>query len=297
MLELLSDPAFWKHLSIPVVAGLIGWGTNWLAIQMTFAPLDFVGIPPWLGWQGIIPAKARKMASIAVDATLASLREIFDRMEPERIAGHVVRTFEPRLDDMIDELMRERGVAVGYVTNWLALHLIFEPLEPTRNGPWTFQGQFLRRQKEVAATCTRLVTRNVLTVRHFVDAMLNGPKGDRTRALIREHVWRIVDETVGVARPAVRLAVGSGEYERLKETVSAKALEIARDPFDDPVFNEERASVVERVTRERMEAMTPAGFRDLLRPAFEEDEYKLIVVGAFLGLVAGMLQLVLVFGS
>ncbi|MGH7857931.1 MAG: hypothetical protein ACREQY_11425 [Candidatus Binatia bacterium] len=407
MVERALDPELWKLLSIPVVAGAIGWSTNWLAVQMTFWPLEFVGAwPPILGWQGIIPAKARKMASIAVDSTLsklASLREIFDRMEPQRVAEHVIRTVEPRLDEYVAEIMREQnpkvwqslpppvkeavflrvrqqlprlasglivdirerieelmdlkdmvirqlvrdrtlltrmflecgaaelrfvvnsglwfgllfgvpqmvlwifykgwwvlpvaGLVVGYVTNWLALHLIFEPLEPKKIGPFVLQGLFLRRQKEVAATYCRLVTREVLTVRNFVDAMLNGPKGDRTQALIRRHVKRVVDDLIGVARPAVELAVGPAEYARLKESVAGKALAIARDPFDDPVFNEERAAVVEQVTRERMESMTPAEFQDLLRPAFHEDEYKLILVGAVLGFAAGLGQLVLVFGG
>ena len=30
-------------LSIPIVASLIGYGTNVLAIQMTFLPLDYIG--------------------------------------------------------------------------------------------------------------------------------------------------------------------------------------------------------------------------------------------------------------
>ena len=32
------------------------------------------------------------------------------------------------------------GAVVGYLTNWLALKLIFEPVEPTRFGPWVVQG-------------------------------------------------------------------------------------------------------------------------------------------------------------
>jgi hypothetical protein len=55
--------------------------------------------------------------------------------------------------------------------------------------------------------------------------------------------------------------------------------------------------VVERLLRERMEAMPPAQFQDLLRPCFQEDEWKLILLGAVLGFGAGLAQLVLVFGD
>ena len=101
MLELLfDDPAPWKLVSIPLTAAVIGWFTNWIAIRMTFHPLRFLGIPPWLGWQGIIPRKAEKMARIFVDSSmrrLGSVPELFEGMEPEAIARHIEQGLAPRL--------------------------------------------------------------------------------------------------------------------------------------------------------------------------------------------------------
>ncbi len=56
-----------QMITIPFVSGFIGWITNYVAIKMTFYPISFWGIPPYLGWQGIIPRKAHKMAGKAVD--------------------------------------------------------------------------------------------------------------------------------------------------------------------------------------------------------------------------------------
>ena len=42
------------------------------------------------------------------------------------------------------------GALVGYMTNWLALYLIFSPVNPTKFMGMTFQGLFLKRQPEVA---------------------------------------------------------------------------------------------------------------------------------------------------
>jgi hypothetical protein len=48
------------YLMIPVIAALVGWFTNYLAVQMIFYPIQFWGIPIWrrpevplgfLGWQ------------------------------------------------------------------------------------------------------------------------------------------------------------------------------------------------------------------------------------------------------
>src|SRR5690554_7630937 len=74
MTDLLTNPEFWQYLSIPVIAALIGWSTNWLAIKMTFYPLEFIGKPPLLGWQGIIFFKARKMAAIRSEEHTSELQ-------------------------------------------------------------------------------------------------------------------------------------------------------------------------------------------------------------------------------
>src|SRR5690606_17369640 len=106
--DFFTSPVFWQYLSIPVVAAFIGWSTNWLAVKMSFYPLEFVGIQPLLGWQGIIPSKAAKMAQISVDATISKIgtvQEIFQQIDPQVLAAHVVKTIEPRVEEYVDELM------------------------------------------------------------------------------------------------------------------------------------------------------------------------------------------------
>jgi len=46
-----------------------------------------------------------------------------------------------------------------------------------------------------------------------------------------------------------------------------------------------------------MQALSSSDFVNFLRPVFQEDELKLILVGAVLGMLAGIGQLVFVFGG
>ena len=104
----LTDPEFWKYVSIPFVAGVVGWGTNWVAVKMTFAPTEFVGLTPPIGWQGIIPSKATKMAGIFVDTSMArlgKLSELFAELDPDRIAAHISDWLAPHLKEYTDEIV------------------------------------------------------------------------------------------------------------------------------------------------------------------------------------------------
>ena len=55
----------WVYISIPVAAALVGWFTKIVAVKMIFYPIEFKGIPPYLGWQGQIPSHAAKMARVS----------------------------------------------------------------------------------------------------------------------------------------------------------------------------------------------------------------------------------------
>lgn len=402
----LTDPAFWQNASIPIVAGLVGWYTNWVAIEMTFRPLKAWGWPPFLGWQGIIPAKATRMAEIFVDSTmikLGTLPELFQRMEPDKIAAQILKVVTPRLRRMTDEVMLEQdpdlwrstpdliklkiydnveqalpqaveglmqeaserieelvdfkhmvvsrlsddpallnriflesgaaefhflvrsglyfgflfglfqlgqwllypawwtlpvsGAIVGYATNWLALNIVFRPLHPRRFGPLVLQGIFLKRQKQVAAVWCRIVTTEIVSVRAIIQAMLAGPKKATTEALIRKHIEPIVYAGVAPFQAGIEMAVGRDKMKAIREMVGRRSLAISAHPFDDWHFNRERSLLVEKLLVQRMEEMPPEDFQGLLRPCFQEDEMKLILVGAVLGLIAGWGQAIFVFGN
>ena len=92
------------YLSIPITSAIVGWITNVVALKMTFYPLEFIGIKPVFGWQGIIPSKAEKMSRISVDlwtTKLIDVKEMFSRIKPESIADEM----RPEFDRIAKELM------------------------------------------------------------------------------------------------------------------------------------------------------------------------------------------------
>jgi hypothetical protein len=91
------------YMTIPLIAGLLNWATNQLAVWMIFNPLEFAGVPlvsrprpgeplGWGGWQGIVPAKVGKMASDIVDLTFSQLLDVkgmFAMIDDDVLLGHM----------------------------------------------------------------------------------------------------------------------------------------------------------------------------------------------------------------
>ena len=132
-----------------------------------------------------------------------------------------------------------------------------------------------------------------MTIKNIMTAVMTGPRSHRTRAIIKKNIRPLVEG--GVVRTAAQLTVGMGGYASLKKAIEAKAIDMSLATFDDPVFNKDRGVVVERLFRERMEALSSDEFQDLLRPAFQEDEWILILVGGVLGAIAGLVQWLAMF--
>jgi uncharacterized membrane protein YheB (UPF0754 family) len=392
------------YVSMPIVAAIIGYATKLVAIKMMFHPLEFVGWKPYLGWQGVVPRRAAKMAGIACDTMTSQLitpAEIFNRLDPKRIAEEIEKpliaaieditravaaTTQPELWDSLPERVRRMiisrikresphlvetcmlqlqedidtvfdlkemvittlvkdkellnrifqqaghkefrfiancgapfgfaigllqtitwalfqepwllpafGLLTGWATDWLALKMVFFPIEPRRYlGLFTWQGLFLRRRTEVARDYGDLIAKEIITPRNVVEAVLRGPLSDRLFRLVQRQVHQMIDSQVGLARPLVVMAVGSRKYQRVKRLVTDMVMERLPETMAAVENYAEDAMDIRNTLMTKMQQLSPAQFERLLRPAFEQDEWMLIAVGAVLGFAVGEMQILAV---
>ncbi|MCF8257606.1 MAG: DUF445 family protein [Flavobacteriales bacterium] len=388
-------------LLIPVISALIGWGTNWLAIKMTFQPLDYVGWRP-IGWQGIIPAKAEKMAGKTVDlltAHLINVKELFSRIDHTTVTRQLQPTVMAMARPLIDSAMRQQmpiiwwmmpdmekkrlyrqaeqqlpsavkavmddmaddittifdirtmvvehiandkrlmnrlfwecghkefrfievsglyfgfmfglvqmciwmwmgqwwllplgGLLVGYLTNWIALKLIFRPLRPVHIGPWVLQGLFIKRQAEVSEEYGKVVAHDILSARNIFGHALRNGISDRLAEIIGLNVNRAIDQAVGLRQIVLSMAGAADDLNKVKVHVAAEMIVRLPDHAHLLFEHMDRALDLENTLRDRLRQLAPEQYEGTLRPAFQEEEMTLILVGAALGGVAGCIQALL----
>ncbi|MEV4311051.1 DUF445 domain-containing protein [Actinocrispum sp. NPDC049592] len=179
------------------------------------------------------------------------------------------------------------GAGIGWVTDWLAIKLVFFPRERKRIlGVVPFQGIFQRRRDEVARQYGDLVAREVMTVPNIMAAVLNSPRADRLEALVRRVVWETVDAQAGIARRVI------GEQQLLKmkrEAANQAMATLPQTVLQAQEYLTEALDVGNTIAR-KMNDLSRVEYEELLRPAFRQDEWKLIAVGAVIGFLVGELQ-------
>lgn len=183
------------------------------------------------------------------------------------------------------------GGCIGLFTDWLAIKLIFVPRQPIRIGRrFSLQGKFQRRRAEVAHQYGELIARDVLTVDNLVDALMHGPRSDRTRAMIHRMVAGTIDEQAKLARPIMGAAAGGARLRDVKQAASARAVRQLPETVRPAQGYLTEAMDVANMVERRMLELTPLQYEELLRPAFRQDEWKLVTVGGVIGFVVGELQ-------
>ncbi|WP_410210831.1 DUF445 domain-containing protein [Aquirhabdus sp.] len=392
---------WWLYASMPFVAAIIGYGTKIVAINMMFKPIEFLGIKPYLGWQGIVPRKAAIMAGIACDTMTTKLlrpEDIFNKLDPDRIAKEIEKPLLAAIEDITREvaahyspglweiapesvknkiihriqdeapsivsnimndiksnlgtvfdlkdmvvtsLLRDKqllnrifleagsgefrfirnsgaffgfgigivqavtwalthspwvmpifGLFTGWFTDWLALKMVFNPKNPTKylGGLIQWQGLFLKRRHEVSTEYGRLIAKEVVTPHNIIDSILRGPLSDRLFSMVQKHVQLVVDEQSGIAKPFVVFAVGSGRYQEMKLLVAQEIIQRLPETLKNIEQYAEDAMDLERTLASKMTELSLEEFENLLHPAFQQDEWILITVGATLGFLVGELQ-------
>eukprot|EP01025_Chloroclados_australasicus_P012450 TRINITY_DN15732_c0_g1_i1.p2 TRINITY_DN15732_c0_g1~~TRINITY_DN15732_c0_g1_i1.p2 ORF type:complete len:370 (-),score=14.09 TRINITY_DN15732_c0_g1_i1:73-1182(-) len=329
---------WWIYVIIPVISALVGYFTNALAIQMSFWPLDFIGIKIWqpkgspfgiIGWQGIIPCKGTKMASILVDIMvnkLLDVKEVFGRVDPyevtklceqgmkvatKRIVDGICEQEMPQVWQSLPadvktniyktvfkdsssyvrvmlEMVKEHafevidikhmviseveqkkhlmvqlfqqvgskefgflrnsglvfgflfgliqaliyyfykgwwilplfGFLVGWITNYVAIKLIFEPAKPVNMGCFTLQGAFLKRQKEASAKVAELAQDYFLQQSLIWNEILTGAYREKFDSLLDDAIKKHLQQyTTTASKLAINLILGWEYYQEISTKV------------------------------------------------------------------------------
>ncbi|HEY4714351.1 MAG TPA: hypothetical protein VIH30_08970 [Aquirhabdus sp.] len=203
----------------------------------------------------------------------------------------------------------------GFLTNWIAIWMVFNPIEPInirfpqifrfsksfpyvlptlpKIGTLAWQGAFMRRQPEVSAVFAEVVTQDLITVKSIMSEMMYGTQANKTRRILKRHI-NVVMETP-LLRTVLQMSIGPTEYAKLKSDLVDKSIEATMKPVSSVALNQSRGRKIYEIFHERLLNLTPPEFQNLLRPAFHEDEWILIVLGGVTGAIAGVIQLIFGF--
>ena len=187
------------------------------------------------------------------------------------------------------------GVLVGYFTNFLALKLIFRPLNPIKIGKLVIQGLFIRRQVEVSTEYSNIVASKILTIENIFEYIIRGPGSENLQKIVQKQIGQTINDTAGLLKSIVEISTGSELFIHIRNIACFRFMQELPMNIRTVFGYAENALNLKQILRDKMIGLTPVEFESFLRPVFQEDETTLIIIGALLGGLAGMLQYLIFF--
>jgi uncharacterized membrane protein YheB (UPF0754 family) len=192
-------------------------------------------------------------------------------------------------------IMPAFGFGVGAVSDWIALTMLFRPVEPKKFlGFIPFQGLLLVQREKITNAFSAILAEDLFSAETLFDGVLNGPGSEKLFALVAKEVETAIDEQIGVATPLVRLAVGTQRYRDMKDGVISRVIEMLPDTMLAAQDYTMRTIDLENTIKNKMNQLTNKEYEAMFRPVFKDDEPLMVAVGAVLGGLVGEIQVQLI---
>ncbi|MEI2756591.1 MAG: DUF445 family protein [Chitinophagaceae bacterium] len=105
---------------------------------------------------------------------------------------------------------------IGWVTNWVAIKMLFHPREPKKILGITFHGIFPKRQKQFAEKLGKLVSAEFLSFGDIEEKISNPENLKKIMPLIEEHIDEFLRTRLSDEMPVISMFIGDKTILKLK---------------------------------------------------------------------------------
>ena len=181
---------------------------------------------------------------------------------------------------------------IGWLTNWVAIQMLFHPRKPTRLLFWNWQGLIPRRQKQLAAESAEIIEREILQqhmILHEIKKIELGPYLEDTAKTI---VW----ERNGPQLRAIPLLGGFINDITLAkfEVIAAASMKEEAGPLIDKVATLFEDTVnLKQMIEDNIAAFDLDRLETIVKQVAGREFRTIERLGAVLGFIIGCLQVAL----
>lgn len=185
------------------------------------------------------------------------------------------------------------GAVIGWITNVLAIKLIFRPIRPVRI-PFTgfaIWGLIPKRREEIAHSIGLVVERELLSIEEIVDKVIKEEDKANIIKAIKLRIGLIIDEKLPSIIPST---LKSMIREYVDNTVEKEAGGLIEDLSQNLVHRATSRIKLGNMVEEKINAFDLAKLEEIIISISKKELKHIEVLGGVLGLLIGLIQGVIV---
>ena len=180
---------------------------------------------------------------------------------------------------------------IGWVTNYLAVKMLFHPKLPIRLMGISIQGVFPKRQGQLAEKLGALVDQELFSVEEVSKKIKELSTSPRTMDQIGKRIERTIREKLVKSFPMLSMFLSDGMVTKVTETFKEELRDFMAQSADDLSTKLERDLDVRKMVREKVEAFSTEKLEEILVSLMKKEFRFIELVGALLGFLIGCLQI------
>lgn len=181
------------------------------------------------------------------------------------------------------------GALIGWLTNWLAVKMLFRPYRPfvIPGTGLVIQGLLPRRRRDLARTVGEVVERELFSVDDLLLHVRAGNVADRMSAAAQAAVYQaVIDRSPGILPLSVKKFFAELISEMIADEVPAVAEQVLAE-----VAKAARGGIsIARVVEERLNAFPLEELEGIVLRVASRELRHITVLGGVLGFLIGILQ-------
>ena len=183
---------------------------------------------------------------------------------------------------------------IGWITNYLAIKMLFHPHQPKKILGLTFQGVFPKRQAQIAEKLGDLVANELFSMQDVAQKI----EDLSTQPEVLEEVGKRIEKTIRgkliSAFPMLSMFLSDEMIEKVTNLFKGELEDFLRVSAQGLAVKMEDSFDIQGLVREKVQAFSSNKIEELLL-SFMEQEFRFIEkIGAVLGFLIGCIQVILV---
>ncbi len=182
---------------------------------------------------------------------------------------------------------------IGWITNWVAIKMLFRPKQPKKILGITFHGIFPKRQKQFAEHLGKLVSKELLSFSDIEEKITHPENLQKLMPIVDEHIEHFLKNKLATAIPMLSMFIGDKTIQQLKATFMVELEELFPILMKNYMGSLQKELDLEKIVIEKVSNFSSSKLEEILLQIMSK-EFKFVeIIGAILGFTIGLLQVVI----
>lgn len=184
---------------------------------------------------------------------------------------------------------------IGWLTNWIAIKMLFHPKEPKRILGITFHGIFPKRQRSFAEKLGKMISVEFLSYEDIEEKIAHPKNLQKLMPLIETHVDYFLREKLSEEMPILSLFIGENTRRSLKSVFMHELEVLFPQIMTTYARHLEEELDLEKIVTDKVSAFSSDKLEAILYQIMSKEFRFVEILGGVIGFIIGIVQVLIAY--